>query len=84
MQPMTHTKHSTGPDACLLLAFELGHREWTFGFPVGFGQRPRIRQLRAGAVEALNVEIGRAKTRLGLPGTAPLFSCDEAGRDGFW
>ena len=28
--------------------------------------------------------MGRAKTRLGLPGTAPVFSCYEAGRDGFW
>ena len=84
MHPMTHTAQCTGPAACLLMAFELGQRSWKLGFTVGFGQRPRIRQLRAGAVEALAVEVGRAKTRLELPATAAVVSCYEAGRDGFW
>jgi transposase len=29
-------------------------------------------------------EIAQAKRRLGLPETAPVVSCDEAGREGFW
>ena len=33
---------------------------------------------------ALEVEVGRVKTRLGLPPTAAVLSCYEAGRDGVW
>ena len=29
-------------------------------------------------------EIAQAKRRLGLPETAPVVSCSEAGREGFW
>jgi transposase len=35
-------------------------------------------------VEALQVEIQAAKKRFDLPETAPVKSCYEAGRDGFW
>jgi transposase len=38
----------------------------------------------AGAVQVLLEEIGRAKQRFGLPADAPVISCYEAGRDGFW
>jgi transposase len=48
------------------------------------GQRPRIRQIPAGAVGALATEIERAKKRLALSSDAPVMSCYEAGRDGFW
>ena len=75
---------STAPTSGLLLAFELGQRSWKLGFTVGMGQRPRIRQIPAGAVGALATEIERAKKRLGLSSDAPVMSCYEAGREGFW
>jgi transposase len=68
----------------LLLAFELGQRCWKLGLTVGLGQRPRIRQIPAGGVNALMVEIERAKKRFGLPSDAAVTGCYEAGRDGFW
>ena len=80
----TRTAESTAPTSCLLLAFELGQRSWKLGFSVGMGQRPRIRQIPAGAVGTLATEIERAKKRLGLPADSPVMSCYEAGRDGFW
>ncbi|MEO5742165.1 MAG: hypothetical protein ABIS29_16385 [Vicinamibacterales bacterium] len=58
---------STVSAACLLIAFELSQRTWKLGFTVGLGQRPRVRQVGAGAVERLADEIARAKTKLGLP-----------------
>ena len=70
--------------AALYLAFELGEREWKLGFSIGLGQRARERTIKAGDVQALPVEIGLAKKRLGLPETAAVRSCYEAGRDGFW
>jgi transposase len=68
----------------LLLAFELGERVWKLGFTTGMGQRPRIRQIAAGAVGRICEEIARAKNRSKLPADAPVMSCYEAGRDGFW
>jgi len=84
MITMTRPNESTAPACGLLLAFELGQRSWKLGFTVGMGQRPRIRQIPAGAVGALATEIERAKQRLGLASDAPVISCYEAGRDGFW
>jgi len=68
----------------LLLAFELGERSWKLGFTTGLGQRPRIRQVPAGAVDQVLEEIARAKVRLKLPADTPVVSCYEAGRDGVW
>jgi transposase len=68
----------------LLLAFELGERTWKLGFTIGLGQRPRIRQVPAGATDRVLEEIARAKRRFKLPDETPVISCYEAGRDGFW
>lgn len=68
----------------LYLAFELGNVEWKLGFSVGFGQRPRVRAMPAGNLVDLQREIELAKKRFGLPETARVMSCYEAGRDGFW
>ncbi|HEV2670618.1 MAG TPA: IS110 family transposase [Gemmatimonadales bacterium] len=68
----------------LLLAFELGERSWKLGFTTGLGQRPRIRQVPAGAVDRVLEEIARAKRRLKLAEETAVVSCYEAGRDGFW
>jgi len=84
MITMTRPAETVAPTGGLLLAFELGQRSWKLGFTVGMGQRPRIRQIPAGAVGALVTEIERAKQRLGLPADSPVISCYEAGRDGFW
>jgi transposase len=82
--PMTRPIESTAPTGGMLMAFELGQRSRKLGFTVGMGQRPRVRQIPAGAVDALATEITRAKKRLGLSADAPVTSCYEAGRDGFW
>ena len=84
MRTMTRISESTAAPACLLLAFELSERTWKLGFTIGRGQRPRMRQIPAGAVDRLADEIARAKVRVGLLGDAPVVSCYEAGREGFW
>lgn len=88
MQTTTRVNESTAPitiiTTTLLLAFELGERTWKLGFTTGLGQRPRIRQVPAGAVDRVREEIARAKRRLKLPEATPVISCYEAGRDGFW
>lgn len=84
MTTMTRSQEFTAAPACLLLAFELSERTWKLGFTVGRGQRPRVRQIPAGAVDRLADEIARAKARFDLPRDAPVVSCYEAGREGFW
>jgi len=80
----TRTRKYSVEGPVLYLAFELGNKEWKLGFSVGFGQRPRVRTIPARALEGLQREIALAKKRLGLPETARVVSCYEAGRDGFW
>jgi len=68
----------------LYLAFELGSTKWTLGFTDAPAQRPRIRTIPAGDLRALEQELLSAKARFGLALDAPVRSCYEAGRDGFW
>ena len=84
MATMTRERECNAPTTALLMALELGQRSWKLGFSTGIGQRSRVRQIAAGAVEAVANEILKAKLRLGLPPDAPVMSCYEAGREGFW
>jgi len=68
----------------LYLAFELSNQDWKLGFTIGRGQPPRQRKINAGDTTALKQEIVLAKQRFSLPADAPVVSCYEAGRDGFW
>ncbi len=68
----------------LYLAFELSSRNWKLAFSTGFGQQPRIRTMPARDVGTLAAEIDAARARFDLPKDAPVVSCYEAGRDGFW
>lgn len=68
----------------LFVSFELGESSWKLGFTTGMGQRPRGRTIGSRDRSAVRREIERAKERLGLPGSAPVKSCYEAGREGFW
>src|SRR5262244_2229074 len=77
----TQAKTSEGP---LFMAFELSEKTWKLGFTTGPGQKPRERNMTARDHERVPDEIAQAKRRLGLPETAPVVSCYEAGREGFW
>jgi transposase len=81
-QTIRGDESSTRPT--LYLAFELSDQEWKLGFTVGLGQSARQRKITAGDTTALKHEIVLAKQRFSLPADAPVMSCYEAGRDGFW
>ena len=79
----TMTTRTSAPT--LLLALDLGNKKWKLGFTVGGpGSPPRIRTMPARDLRCLNNEIVAAKRRFGLQDEAPVMSCYEAGRDGFW
>src|SRR5262245_6030129 len=70
--------------SALYLAFELGWTEWKLAFATAPADPPRQRTIKARDLAALRQEIAKAKTRFRLPEDAPVHSCYEAGRDGFW
>ena len=81
----THmTDSTTATMPVLYLALELSWTSWKLAFTVGAGQKPRLRSIPARDTDALMLEIRKAKDRFGLPEEAPVISCYEAGRDGFW
>jgi transposase len=81
----THEDHPTNDRRPVLyLAFELSWNSWKLAFTVAAAQAPRLRPLSARSLVGLALEIKNAKERFGLPADAPVVSCYEAGRDGFW
>jgi transposase len=80
----THNRNVTTKTDVLYLAFELGDTEWKLALTIGLGQKPRLRSMPARDLPRLQEEIAKAKQRFHLPADAPVLSCYEAGRDGFW
>ena len=82
----TMTTHSFTPVSVstLHLAFDLGNRRWDLAFTTTAGEPPRRRVCPARDLATLDREVVRAKDHFGLPPNAPVVSCYEAGRDGFW
>ena len=71
-------------EAVLFVAFELSRREWKVALTSGFGVAPWVRTIAAGDLEKVAHVIAQGRVRFGLDATAPVVSCYEAGRDGFW
>jgi transposase len=75
---------TTRRDLTLHLALDLGNRTWKLAFTIAVATPPRVRTIPARDLKQLATEITVAKARFGLGAEAPVVSCYEAGRDGFW
>ena len=84
MTTATRHEHDNTPAAVLFMAVELSEKTWKLGFSIGHGHKPRERMLPAREQQRVRDEIAHAKVRFGLPDTAPVVRCYEAGREGFW
>jgi transposase len=84
MTTAPHNAHDTTPERVLFVAFELSEKTWKLGFTTGHGPKPRERGFAARHQARLLQEVAQAKKRFGLPESAPVVSCYEAGREGFW
>jgi len=68
----------------LLVAMEVGNRQWKLGFTHRPHKIGRV-TIEVRDRPALQEQIGQAKSRLGLPEDAPVLSCCyEANPDGIW
>jgi transposase len=84
MPTATRNEHDNTPAAVLFMAFELREKTWKLGCTTGHGQKPRERTVAACHQARLLQEVAQAKKRFGLPATAPVVRCYEAGREGCW
>lgn len=82
--PATHTQIGSVSEPVLYVAFELGKKDWKLAMTSGFGRDPWLQTIASGDLSAVERAVQRGRQRCGLPGTARVISCYEAGRDGFW
>lgn len=68
----------------LYVACELSKREWKLALTSGMGREPWLRTVASGDLAAVQRAVQAGRQRFGLPADAPVVSCYEAGRDGFW
>jgi transposase len=68
--------------SALYMGIELGSKSWKLAMSAG----DKIREVNVTYADEdrLHQQVARAKERLGLAAAAPVCSCYEAGRDGFW
>jgi transposase len=68
----------------MLVAFELGWKDWKLGFSSVMSEKPWVVTVRPRNLLALSEAFDKARKRLGLAAECRVFSCYEAGREGFW
>jgi transposase len=68
----------------LYVAFELGKKTWKLAMTCGLGVEPWLKTVAGGDLDAVKRALTAGRRRFGLPAAAPVGSCYEAGRDGFW
>ena len=80
----TRSQAGSVDDPALYVALELSKKEWKLGLCAGFGREAWVRTVASGDFAALDRVVARGRHQFGLPAHAPVVSCYEAGRDGFW
>ena len=73
---------ATARTESISVAIEMSNTQWRLAFTAG----DKIRQvaITAGATAAFLEHLQTAKAKLHVAADAPVYSCYEAGRDGFW
>lgn len=80
---MTVRSEDSSKTDTIYLALDLGRARWMVGFVLPGDRDARLYQVDGGDVEALWRLIERQRAKAG-DASAPVVSCYEAGRDGFW
>jgi transposase len=84
MRNTTHQSECTATATTLYVACELSTTEWLLTMSTAPDARRERRRVRPGDGPAIVQAVAEAKRRFGLVTDAPVRSCYEAGRDGFW
>jgi transposase len=78
---MIQNENNTKKDR-LYIAFELSNSKWKLMFSDGVKRRQKT--IEARDLDSLENEIKQAKIRFKMTDDVQVYSCYEAGRDGFW
>ena len=84
MTTTTYPQRNSVDEPTLYVGFELSRRSWTVAMTSGLAPTPWVRGMTPGDWPKLARLLTQARQRFGLPATARVVSCYEAGRDGFW
>ena len=82
MNPAAHRNEDNASAPVLYMALELSNKSWRLAF--GDGKKRRQASVLAADPAKLSEAVAKAKERFGMPASARVASCYEAGRDGFW
>ena len=80
----THPQGGSVCEATLYVALELSRRSWVVAMTTGLAAGPWVQTMAPGDWSHWAALLKKARQRFGLPATARVVSCYEAGRDGFW
>ena len=84
MAAPTHSQVPSVSESTLYVAFELSAKQWKLALTSGFGVAPWVRTVASGDLGAVARVVAQGRARFGLRADAPIVSCYEAGREGFW
>jgi len=82
MNPAALRNEDTASAPVLYMALELSNKSWRLAF--GDGTKRRQVSVPAADLAKLACAVAKAKEHFGMPASARVVSCYEAGRDGFW
>jgi transposase len=83
MDQATRTFQDSAKHEMLYVAMELSKKSWKLAFSDGRAN-PRLVTIPGRDWDRYDEEVVKAQERFKLPADAPVRSCYEAGRDGFW
>lgn len=82
MNAATHGTEVNAPAPVLYMALELSNKTWRLALSDGVKRRQVV--VPAAELMKFSEAVLKAKERFGMPASARVVSCYEAGRDGFW
>ncbi|MFY9317352.1 MAG: IS110 family transposase [Burkholderiales bacterium] len=82
MSAATHGTEVNAPAPVLYVALELSNKTWRLALSDGATRRQVV--VPAAELMKFSKAVSKAKERFGMPASARVVSCYEAGRDGFW
>lgn len=82
MNLATHGTEGSVSAPVLYMALELSNKTWRLA--LSDGAKRRQVAVPAADLMKLSEAVAKAKERFGMPASARVVSCYEAGRDGFW
>ena len=82
MNAATHGTEVNVSAPVLYMALELSNKTWRLA--LSDGAKRRQVAVPAADLMKLTEAVAKAKERFGMPASARVVSCYEAGRDGFW